>query len=116
MPCSHVWHASCMRAWRTMRARTTPWTHVHAVPMRPMRPTPCRRDLYRVLMGSLRRSSAHFRALTLETLALGWAGLSKSHSGVWDEVGGEAWGLERREELQELLHALRWVPGGGGFR
>ncbi|KAI8471651.1 MAG: hypothetical protein J3K34DRAFT_505946 [Monoraphidium minutum] len=67
------------------------------------------RDLYRVFMGSLRASSAHFNALTLETLALGWAGLSAAHGGAWDAVPGAAWGLERREQMQELLAAARWA-------
>jgi hypothetical protein len=58
-------------------------------------------------MGSLRKSSAHFNALSLETLALGWAGLSRAHKGVWDEVEGEPWGVERREAVNDLLVAAR---------
>jgi hypothetical protein len=63
-------------------------------------------------MGSLRKSSAHFSALSLETLALGWAGLSRAHKDVWDEVEGDAWGQDKCEAVGELLVALRWGPRG----
>lgn len=62
-------------------------------------------------MGSLRSSSAHFNALTLETLSLGWSGLSKAHSGVWDEVEGQGIGYDKRELIQELIQDARWVGG-----
>lgn len=62
-----------------------------------------------MLVGSLRRSSAHIGALSLETLALGWAGLSAAHRGSWDAVAGSEWGLERRDDLHELLHDAWWA-------
>lgn len=85
----------------------------HACAPSPIPPCGGRRDLYRVLMGSLRRSSEHFNALALETLALGWAGLSRAHDGVWDEVAGDAWGPDKRQLVQDLLDDARW--GAAGF-
>lgn len=49
--------------------------------------------MYRVLVTSLRTSSKHFQALTPETLALGWMGLSAAHSGARDDLPGEPLGM-----------------------
>lgn len=45
-------------------------------------------DLYRILISSLQASSAHFEAVTLETLTLGLWGLSNAHAGLSDDVLG----------------------------
>jgi hypothetical protein len=68
------------------------------------------RGLYAALFTSLRESSAHFRALSAETLALGLYGLAAAHAHASDDINGHHLQLPRdRELLRDLMYHADWA-------
>eukprot|EP00775_Hariotina_reticulata_P013274 gene13274-13405_t len=65
------------------------------------------KDLYRILIGSLQASSAHFEALTLETMTLGLWGLSNAHASLSDDVQGSL--LDSTAIIQDWLYCAAWA-------
>lgn len=59
-------------------------------------------DLYRVLVTSLRHSSAQFQSLSIEALTLGLWSLSSAHASLRDDIHGRQLGLQDRCGLQDL--------------
>lgn len=97
----------------------------------PPTPTPTQRQndgdfddwktLYRTLVGSLRASSTSiFRALSLETIVLGFRALTTAHSGERDDLPGDAVDPRRSRAdaalIDELLEHARWAMAFDGAR
>jgi hypothetical protein len=79
------------------------------------------RTLYRTLVGSLRASSSSiFRALSLETIVLGFRALTSAHSGERDDLPGTVVAPHRSRAdaalVDELLEHARWATAFDGAR